>query len=108
MKAHDLYGYSKNNIEAIREAIERTFGIKMEHHESSFHGDYYVYRFGASDGEQLMLKFNLDPIDKKPVESKFPEAFVLLYVNNTERAKKIEAILGQNVPELKILNRGFA
>jgi hypothetical protein len=88
MAVYDLYGTQLEHISTVKAVLESILGIQFELHNSSYHGgDYYL--FGMKKAEHFVLKKNLDPVDKKPAEQSFPLYSILLYVNDTQRAKNL-------------------
>ena len=104
MKTYDLYGFSEDDLEAARLAIERSLGIRLAAHESLYLGGDY-YRLGHGGEEHFVLRRNIDPFDTEPAESKFPQARILFYVNETERPEEIEMLLLKQLPNVVLLRR---
>jgi hypothetical protein len=105
MKTNDLYGFSTDDLEATRLAIEQALGIRLVAHESLYLGGDY-YRLGHGDEEQFVLRRNIDLLDAEPAELKFPQARILFYVNETERSEEIEMLLTK-LPDITLLRRKF-
>lgn len=73
-------------------ASEKALKISFSTHESSYHsGDYY--RSGNAGSENFILQRNYDDFEKEWAESRFKEHAVLLYVNESQRAKIVETAL---------------
>lgn len=105
METFDLYGFTHSDLEAARSAIEQALEIKLEPHESFYIGDYYLGIL--SDGEELELRRNVDPLDGEPAEQEFPQIDVLLYISTdrTERSKELEQLLTARIRGLRLLRR---
>ncbi len=106
MKTYDLYGFTHDDLEAARVAVEQALGIRLEPHESFYIGDYY--RLGTVGEENFELRRNVDPLDGEPAEQAFPEIGVLLYVNGTERSGELEQILSTKIPGLRLLRQDYS
>lgn len=103
-KTYDLYGFARDDLDAIRESVEDALGIRFAPHESSFIGDYYLYEH---DGECFTLRPNIDPIDNEPFERDFPTIGSLLFVERTDRAEEIERALQRVKTPITLLRRTF-
>jgi hypothetical protein len=103
MKTYDLYGFTHDDLEAARVAVEQALGITFEPHYSFYIGDYYL--FEEEGEESFELRRNVDPLDGEPAEQAFPEIGVLLYVNGTERSRELEQILSTKIAGLCLLRR---
>ena len=97
----DLYGALARDIEEVRSAVEKAIGCRLEFHDSAYHGGYY--RDDLLNGENIIVKHNIDPFDGEAVESKFPQYPIIAYVNNTSRSSEIQSALKKGKPTLKLL-----
>jgi hypothetical protein len=83
----DLYGLEHDDLEKARGAIERVLGFRLEAHDSSYFGEYYLGTL--SNEQQVRLQRNLDPIhdsqtdapEEHYVEPEFQAFPILLYVS---------------------------
>ena len=92
--SYDLYGTKKLSLLSAKDVVERVLGKVFEERDSSYQGGVY-YMWGGSDSENFILKLNIDPFDGDPVEQKYPEHKILLYVNATNRSSDIEEAIRQ-------------
>lgn len=105
MATYDLYGYLSDCAADLQGALqhsEESLGVKFHAHESSYHGGEY-FRFGNSDEEHFLLKWNIDPFDNEPVESSFSGYRILLYVNDTHRSEDLHKRLSQGAGKFVLL-----
>jgi len=95
MTVFDLYTINTDDLKKASVLVERALSISLENRHSTYQGGNY-FLFGNESGEHFVLKQNTDPIDNEPVEQSFPEARILLYVNDTQRQAEIQDALVQN------------
>ena len=88
----DLYGTTSDDIEEAKASVEAALECSLNRHESTYtSGDYY--RADLMNGEVVTLKNNIDPFDGKPLETNFPNYFIILYISNTRRSPEIKSAL---------------
>lgn len=104
MKNYDIYGQESSDFKMLLIAIERALSIQFEVHQSYYRGGEY-YKFVGDDGENFILQKNFNPIEAEWTERDFEEMGVILYVNETERSEKLENLLTEAIPEIKLLKR---
>ncbi len=88
----DVYGFNNRSLAEIRKSLEELLNIRFEEHESTYHCGLY-YRYESGDTEHLILQSNFDEHYDEWTEEEHRESKVLLYVNDAEEFKDIEAIL---------------
>lgn len=88
----ELWGFHGDDIEAVREEVERALGVTMRLHESESIGPYFHGRLAEPEAD-LTLRPNLDPDadedtdpDEALAEPDFPDHGVLLYVEHPAEA----------------------
>lgn len=96
MSYYDLYGFRIDDMMAAKEIVENALKIKMEVHDSSFVGGYFMYR--SEIGEEFILKGNFDAEEDAFREPDYQESQVLLYIDESteERIKTYELQLLAN------------
>lgn len=83
----ELWGFPTEDVEGVREEVERLLGVAFELHESETIGPYYFAPLADPEAD-LILRPNLDvdfdeevgDPDEAYAEPDFPEYGVLLYV----------------------------
>ncbi len=83
----ELWGFATEDVEGVREEVERLLGVAFTLHESQTIGPYYFAPLDEPEAE-LILRPNLDADvdeetddpDEAYAEPAFPEFGVLLYV----------------------------
>jgi hypothetical protein len=99
---YDLYGILSADMTEAKGILEAALDIHFEARESAYQGgEYFV--FGKRTDENFLLKRNLDPIDGEPVEMKFPEYPILLYINDTLRSSDLQNQIGQQANKFVLL-----
>ncbi|WP_124337817.1 hypothetical protein [Pseudomonas chlororaphis] len=93
MAAYDLYGFKGVAVLEAKSKVEERLSFSFEERESFYQGGRY-YKFGGGESESFVLKGNIDPFDGEPVEQKFPDFPILLYVDVTLRSEEIKSLLG--------------
>jgi len=94
MPIFDLYGFKTENLDLVKDLIERYLCINFEPHESSYRGgDYYCFENNDFD---LELQNNIDLIDNEPLEHDFGEYKIILYASFPSISKKITETLTSN------------
>lgn len=91
MPIDDLYGFTGDELEAIRGMIERALRITLHKDRNQYRGIFYSVQ--DLDGETFILQRNWEPLDNEPMEEQYPDMSVLLYVQNTRRASELELLL---------------
>jgi len=100
MKAYLLFGILGDDLHGVRSLVERALEIQMTLHESGYRcGEYY--RLGDVGVEHFILQRNYDEVEGEWTEPMFTEYGLLLYVNETDRAAYISAILA---PHARLLS----
>ncbi|WP_053199657.1 hypothetical protein [Herbaspirillum hiltneri] len=99
---YDLYGILSVDLEEAKASLEAAFDIDFQARESAYQGGEY-FIFGKRTEENFVLKRNVDPIDKEPVEMKFPEYPILLYVNDTPRSLDLQKRINQKASKFILL-----
>jgi hypothetical protein len=92
--AVELWGFLSEDIERVREDVERILGVAFRLHESASIGPYYFAPLDAPDAD-LILRPNLDAgfdedvddPDDAFAEPDFPDFGVLLYVERKTEGK---------------------
>lgn len=104
MKTYDLYGTRTMTAEALARFLQILLDVPFEPRRSGFVGDYYRAKVGD---ERFSVEPNADDRrdEDELLEPDFPEHQVLLYVDRTERAGELEALL-TTVGDLRLLRRG--
>ena len=90
----ELWGFLSEDVEGVREEVERLLGVTFELHESSSIGPYYFAPLAEPESD-LILRPNLDAgfdeeaddPDDACAEPDFPEYGVLLYVERKSEGK---------------------
>lgn len=100
----DVYGIKEGSLEETRAAIEQVVGVRFVLHESDYYGGDY-YRTSNLGEEHFILLNNFNPFDKEWIEEEFSEYKIILYVNETIRAREIEKLLTNSTPEASLLRR---
>ncbi len=96
-----LYGFKNLNLEEAKSLLESSLHVKLAPHDSYYHGgDYYLL---DEEDVELILQLNFDCLDEDLAEPDFPNANVLLYVDGSQRANEIAALLLSHVPEADLL-----
>lgn len=83
----ELWGFLSEDVEAVREEVERALGVAFRMHESASIGPYYFAELDDPESD-LILRPNLDAgfdedaddPDDAYAEPDFPDFGVLLYV----------------------------
>lgn len=104
MKNYDIYGQRDSDLKKALSAIQQALSIRFEAHQSYYRGGEY-YKFSSHDGENFILQKNFNSIEAEWTERDFEEMGVILYVNETERSEKLEKLLTETIPEIKLLKR---
>ena len=92
--AVELWGFLSEDVESVREDVERLLGVVFRLHESASIGPYYFAELDEPESE-LILRPNLDAgfdedvddPDDVFVEPDFPDFGVLLYVERKSEGK---------------------
>ena len=90
----ELWGFLSEDVEAVREELERILAVSFELHESATIGPYYFAPLEEPESD-LILRPNLDAgfdeetddPDDAYAEPDFPEYGVLLYVERKTEGK---------------------
>jgi hypothetical protein len=102
-----LYGLETDDLEKAREGLEKGLSISFEPHDSSYLGEYYLFK--GADGEQIRLRRNLDPQDGSPAEPDYKTKALLLDVSNlvegSPRLTEVENLIRKIIPKLELLKR---
>ncbi len=102
MAIYDLYGFSSDDLKETKNLLEAALGIHFDARDSTYEGgDYFHHE--ERDGEDFMLKRNVDPFDDEPAELFFPTYPILLYVNHTLRSENLQQKLAQVEGNLVLL-----
>jgi len=105
MKVYDIYGLETDDFKSVLPVVERATGARFEERESYYLGGTY-YRFGQDPArENLSIRRNFNPIEEEWNEEDFKDMGMLIYVNNTERAEKIERMIRNAMPEIVLIRR---
>ena len=92
--AVELWGFLSEDVEGVREEVERLLGVTFAMHESATIGPYYFAPLGEPAAD-LILRPNLDAgfdeetddPDEAYAEPDFPDFGVLLYVERKDEGK---------------------
>ena len=103
MITNNLYGSLHLTIEEAKTLLEKNLNIKFAPKDSFYHGEYY--RYGKDDAENFLLKKNFDPLDGEPVEMKFPDYSILLYVNHTTRSLELSNLFNKEPFNISLLRQ---
>jgi hypothetical protein len=76
------FGFNSVDLEPLARRLESVLGVRLDPHESDFHGGEY-YR-GESRSGPVLLKTNYDPVDQEPFESSWPEKQAILYLDGAD------------------------
>ena len=101
MISSDIFGFSVNDLDLVRNVLETCLRIQFVPRESSFRGEYYLYE--GPDGEELLLEMNVDPEDGEPFYSEFSDYPVILLVDATTRSKQLAELLLDKIEGCKLL-----
>lgn len=82
MKKANLFAIIATDFEHAKLAIESALNVKLNAHESDYHGGEY-YR-GEYAGINLVLQENFVEDDGERTEAEFPNVKLLLYVDGLE------------------------
>lgn len=104
MAVYDLYGSALSDIEEIKSILEFSLGVKFDAKDSGYQGGAY-YKWGRADGENFVLKRNVDPLDGESAEMSFPSYKVLFYINDTVRSADLEKVILEKVEGFFLLRR---
>jgi len=93
-EAVELWGFLSEDVESVREQVERLLGVAFRLHESASIGPYYFAELDEPEAE-LTLRPNLDAAfdedaddpDDAYAEPDFPDFGVLLYVERGSGGK---------------------
>jgi hypothetical protein len=99
---YELYRVEATSLDEARSLIERLLGLSFEEHDSAYHGGRY-YRSGDEAHEHFVLKENRDPFEDEPAEDSFPDARILLYVNDTTRSSELERTFNEGSKTIVLL-----
>jgi hypothetical protein len=102
MAVYDLYGFISDDIEQAKNILESSLGIKFDIRESDYQGGEY-FKWGRNNGEQFVLKRNVDPIDGEPAEISFSTHPILFYVNDTARSMELQDRISQKAKGFALL-----
>ena len=102
-KTFDLYGFREPTISVVQNKIEDALGVHFMQHESSYLGVYF--RCGLAGEEHLVLRSNFNVVEAEWTEGNFQEFPTLLFVNESTRAKEIQAMLCSRIPRTQLLRR---
>lgn len=86
MDAYDIYGMNFE-IDFAKNILEQYLSLRFEKRDSAYFGGYFIA--GVREGENFEIKKNIDLIDGEPLESKFHNYSVLIFVNCTKRSDEI-------------------
>lgn len=102
MAAYDLYGFTSDNLQAVRSMLESSLSIRFDERESEYHeGEYF--QWGKNQNEHFVLKRNIDPYDREPSETTFPTHQILFYVNDTVRSQDLQEQLSKGAKDFILL-----
>jgi hypothetical protein len=96
-----LYGFKKNDMTALKSAVEKELVIQFQLRNSSFRCDeYFLYR-NESRSVELIIQLNCyDEIDQEYQED-FPEYPVLLYLSAVnDEARRLDSLLLKKIEGL--------
>jgi hypothetical protein len=87
---HLQFGFPTVDLEYVRSLLEKAFAIEMEPHDSMYWGEYYLWK--PTDGDELMLYYNLDPLFEPRInppseqyfEPEYPHLGILLDADLTK------------------------
>ena len=99
----DVYGLPGDDPAIYLAAIEETLNLRFIECEHQSDGGYY--RTGEMGAEHLILQANFNSIEGEWMEEDYPEAGVLLYINETTRPHEIERRPTASLKEIKLLCR---
>lgn len=102
MAIYDLYGFSSADLKEAKNILEAALSIHFDARDSAYEGGDYFHH-GERDGEDFVLKRNVDPFDDEPAELSFPTYPILLYVNDTLRSEELQQKLAQVEGNLVLL-----
>ena len=88
----DLYSLPGTDPERHLERVGKVLGVDFQPRTSDYQGDYYLA--GVPGDEHFELKANRDGEGER-IEPEFPEAEVLLYVNETPRSADLASGLAE-------------
>jgi len=97
VKAFETLSYTVCDAPEYEEGFEKI--------ASYYLGGTY-YRFGRDPArENFSIRRNFNPIEEEWNEEDFKDMGMLIYVNNTEHAEKIERMIRNAMPEIVLIRR---
>lgn len=90
MDAYDIYG-TNFDLDSAKKTLEACLSLLFQKRDSSYFGDYFIA--GDRGGEHFEIKRNLDLTDGEPLEPKFSNYSVLVFVNCTKRYDEIYTLM---------------
>lgn len=110
----DLYGLTTANSDEARILVEASCAIELEGHDSSYLGEYYLYRetiSGKVTGLELVIFENVDPMwrdgdppEEQWLEQEFSQFLTLIRLSHELESSWHERLL-KDVPGLIHLRR---
>jgi hypothetical protein len=99
---YDLYGFASNDLHAAKSLLEEVLSVEFDIRDSEYQGGEY-FQWGRTSGEHFVLKRNVDPVDGSAAETSFSTYGILLYLNDTPRAKELQEKIQQEARGFVIL-----
>jgi hypothetical protein len=87
-----VFGFRGDALAELRATVELVLGVRMAQRDGDSSGGVH-YRYESSNGECLTLQKNFIPAEQDFAETSFAEFRALLYVEDTERADELVAVL---------------
>ncbi len=87
----DLYGFTSAKLADLTDILKEILGVQFVFRSSDFFGDYY--RSTPESTENIRLVLNYYEGEEEWLEPTFKDYNVLLYVYDSNEAKKIEELL---------------
>ena len=105
MQSYDLYGFAETDLEEVHTLLTNLLKVTFQAHDSSFLGEYYLYKYPDPHYGELRLIINRDPIDGESISSAAPIGNILLYSENIDEPLVLEALLAQHISGVRLLER---
>ena len=88
MAVYNVFGFSSDDLEHVRAALEDCLGIHFVARESSFRGEYYSYN-SSDSSEEVMLERNVDPEEGGPLYLEYKDFPTVMHVSIADNEHEI-------------------
>lgn len=101
MNIYITYGVVNNDLEAIKKSLEKVLNIEFELHESSYWGEYYIWR--SPDFEEIRISYNF--VDEDWLERNFREYPVLIHLSELKKLDEIMHTIKKELSHFKLIRK---